>query len=120
MIRRVLLWILLQAGLSASAQTERLRGECVDRYGDPLPLGATVRLGTTRCLVGAPISSLAFAHDGKTLACLDESSSDVSIWDVNSGKKLRALQPDKLLPEHDRGARAVSSSRNRSEAVVSA
>jgi WD40 repeat protein len=112
-MKRLLLWILLQAAPSAFAQTDGLPGGRVDRYGDPLPAGAKVRLGTTRYFVGATISSIAFAHDGQTLASLDESSSDVTIWDVKTGKKQRTLRPpNELLPDHGWGARVVSYSPN--------
>jgi WD40 repeat protein len=39
-----------------------------DLYGDPIPAGALVRLGTLRFRAPGDIDALAFAHDGRTLA----------------------------------------------------
>jgi WD40 repeat protein len=58
-----------------------------------LPARSFVRLGTPRFQQERGVSVVAFAPDGKTLAVQDV------LWDVSSGKKLRALQmpaPDGL------------------------
>jgi WD40 repeat protein len=62
----------------------------VDRHGDPLPLGATARLGTVRL---REVGSIAYAKDGKTLA--SGGGSLVRISDAETGKELRRFQgPD--------------------------
>jgi hypothetical protein len=64
-----------------------------DLYGDPLPEGVLVRLGTARLRHGNGMS-LAFAPDGKTILT---SGTDRTIryWDVASGRQLR----EQLLPD---------------------
>jgi RNA polymerase sigma factor (sigma-70 family) len=65
-----------------------------DLYGDPLPPGAVVRLGTVRFRhPGFRVQGLAFSRDGKTL--LSASSEDVRIWEASSGRLIRTLPGDK-------------------------
>jgi WD40 repeat protein len=58
-----------------------------DRYGDPLPKGAVVRLGTVRFRHGYNINSVAFSPDGKAVATggLDYA---LRLWETASGKEL--------------------------------
>jgi WD40 repeat protein len=56
-----------------------------DLYGDPLPEGATARMGTIR-LRGAQ-ETLAFSPDGKNVISTDRIA--VRVWDVASGKLVR-------------------------------
>jgi WD40 repeat protein len=60
-----------------------------DRYGDPLPPGALVRLGTVTLRPGGNIDSLAFSADSKVL--LSTGYQDVSFWDVATGRMVRRL-----------------------------
>src|SRR5262249_54299316 len=62
-----------------------------DRYGDPLPPGAMMRLGSTRLRQPEPVTSLSFAPDGKTLGvgCVDHTT---RLWDVASGKAVGTLE----------------------------
>jgi WD40 repeat protein len=57
-----------------------------DLYGDPLPTGASARLGTVRLRCRG---YAAFAPDGKTLATYGYD--ELLIWDVATGKELRRL-----------------------------
>jgi WD40 repeat protein len=57
----------------------------VDSYGDPLPEGALLRIGTTRLRPGAVVKALAFSPDGKQLVTANPTTG-VQIWDVATGK----------------------------------
>ncbi|HYT92174.1 MAG TPA: WD40 repeat domain-containing protein [Gemmataceae bacterium] len=58
------------------------KGAATDAYGDPLPPGVAVRLGTVRFRYG---SRFTFSPDGKTLAALDGDS--LYLVDVATGKE---------------------------------
>ncbi len=62
----------------------------VDLFGDPLPTGALVRLGTVRLRQGHNIQTVAFAPDGKTVV---SSGSDhfVRQWDLATGRQVGAF-----------------------------
>ena len=75
----ILLWV---GSVSLAAEPKR------DRYGDPLPEGAVMRLGSLRLRNEAPILTAAFTPDGKTLAACDANS--ISFWDAATGKMARA------------------------------
>jgi RNA polymerase sigma factor (sigma-70 family) len=57
----------------------------------PLPVGALMRLGSTRLRHGQAVTGLAFASDGKVLV---SSSWDrtVSLWEMPSGKEIRRFE----------------------------
>jgi WD40 repeat protein len=67
----------------------------IDCYGDPLPVGAVARLGSTRFLVPSRRfdSAIAFAPDGKSVATTfsDDDDSGVSLLELPSGRTLRRL-----------------------------
>jgi WD40 repeat protein len=60
----------------------------VDLFGDPLPAGALVRLGTTRFRHDGPMLAVAYAADGKTLVTASEDQT-VRRWDAMTGKELK-------------------------------
>jgi len=61
-----------------------------DRYSDPLPVGARVRLGTMRLRHRQPITAVAYSPDGSLLASSgwDEV---IHLWDANTGQSIREL-----------------------------
>jgi WD40 repeat protein len=64
----------------------------LDRFGDPLPVGALARLGTVRfhrCRCAA------YSPDGKVIATAD--GREVNLWDVATSKKIRQLLVDREL-----------------------
>jgi WD40 repeat protein len=78
------------AGQTAPQHRENGKPERVDKYGDALPEGAIVRLGTTRLRHEGEAHALAFSPDGKSLACAD-TRHRTTLWEVQSGKRSRAL-----------------------------
>jgi hypothetical protein len=59
-----------------------------DRHGDPLPAGASDRLGSIR-LRHAGVNAIAFSADGRTLASLSDDGT-AQLWQIPSGKWLRS------------------------------
>jgi WD40 repeat protein len=73
-----------------------------DRFGDPLPPGAVLRLGTVRLHHAANVTAVAFSADGALIASgsgpLDQpdiSDYSVRIWEVATGKSVRRLMGHK-------------------------
>jgi WD40 repeat protein len=91
--------------IEASAQEGPKKEEKgqTDPYGDSLPAGAVMRLGTRRLWVGGKTSSIAFAPDGKTLAAVSSAfSRTVPIWDLSTGRLIRNLPaPSDPIPEEN-------------------
>src|SRR5947208_11789769 len=83
-LRTALLLILAAGAVRAADVKPRL-----DLYGDPLPTGAVMRMGTVRLRVGGPV--LAIAADNKTFVALDTNARRLVLWDVKSGLPLRTL-----------------------------
>jgi WD40 repeat protein len=69
-----------------------------DSYGDPLPAGARLRLGTTRYHIGETpfYVTLFLSANGKVLAAADNRE-HVRLFDAVTGKTLRRLQTDGTL-----------------------
>jgi WD40 repeat protein len=63
-----------------------------DAQGDPLPEGALLRLGTVRFRNPGPVQHTRFALGGKAVIAADRQG--VHVWDVASGKHLRAFEND--------------------------
>jgi WD40 repeat protein len=64
-------------------------GSQVDRHGDPLPAGASARLGSIRLRPGGGVKYIAFSPDGRRLASWkeDQFGTALSIWDTLTGKE---------------------------------
>ncbi len=63
-----------------------------DQFGDPLPAGAIVRLGTLRFRTGYSVgsSSVAFGPGGKVLVS-SHGGDSLSFWDPKTGREVRQL-----------------------------
>lgn len=81
MISRLSLLCLFASAAAAHGQSAS------DAHGDPLPAHALMRFGSTKPHHVWPITALAYAPDGKTIASCDERS--VRIWDIATGKQLQ-------------------------------
>jgi WD40 repeat protein len=82
----VLCWLLVVATGSLQAQST----PTVDNYGDPLPDGALVRLGTTRWRHAGAGTAIAYAPDGKSVVT-GGWHGVLKVWDVTNGKELRRI-----------------------------
>jgi WD40 repeat protein len=94
--RIIVLVVCLAFTVSAPKRSDPLdvkTPRCADLYGDPLPPGAIMRLGTIRLRPGASVSSMAFSPDGQTLVSTDWRGR-IDLWDVASGKELRQIAED--------------------------
>lgn len=61
-----------------------------DRYGDPLPPGAAMRLGTVRYRHGHYLGHLAYTPDGRSVVTSD-GRRHLQVWDARDGRKLRQI-----------------------------
>jgi WD40 repeat protein len=84
----------------ASSQVGLCGGKtrAVDVHGDPLPAGASARLGSSRLQHGGSIDVLSFVPDGKGLLLIGTSDrfrfdadNTVRLWDPNTGKEVRSF-----------------------------
>jgi WD40 repeat protein len=73
----------------------------VDQYGDPLPKGALLRIGTTRLRPGEAAFAMRFGPDGKTLTTVGRGGT-VHVWDVATGREM-ASQRLPIEPQHGCG-----------------
>lgn len=60
----------------------------LDLYGDPLPTGASARLGSVRFRQGGAIEAIALSPDGKYLASASRDNNTTTLWEVATGKEL--------------------------------
>jgi len=60
-----------------------------DRYGDPLPPGAAMRLGTVRFRQTPFIKHIVYSPDGQFV--VTDNVQHLQIWDARDGRKLRQL-----------------------------
>lgn len=73
------------SAVSHAGKTKRL-----DRFGDPLPLGALARLGTVRFRHEGGARSVAYSPDGRIVAASSRGG-QIFLWDAKSGKEIRRL-----------------------------
>src|SRR5437764_56084 len=69
---------------------------CTDLYGDPLPPGALVRMGTVQMRHGVTlVMPLVFSRDGKTILSASGVDRKIRAWDVKTRREafIRALEP---------------------------
>ena len=68
----------------------KLPAAAKDSDGEPLPSGATARLGLLRFQNGLPVASLRYTPEGKSILVQTDSSDDgwidIALWDAASGK----------------------------------
>jgi RNA polymerase sigma factor (sigma-70 family) len=82
------------SGAAAAAAPEAVR---TDRYGDPLPPGALMRLGTVRFRHGGNgLCAAVYSPDGKSLATAGDNGR-IHLWDASTGKEIAALEDDKKV-----------------------
>jgi RNA polymerase sigma factor (sigma-70 family) len=62
----------------------------IDRYGDPLPPGASLRLGTVRFRRDGTINRIVYSPDGKFVVT-DLAEKFLQVWDAQDGRMLRRL-----------------------------
>lgn len=62
-----------------------------DLFDDPLPEGATLRLGTTRLRQRQGVEGVAFSPDGTQLVSTGWGDS-IRFWDVKTGRQIRRLK----------------------------
>jgi WD40 repeat protein len=62
----------------------------IDHYGDPLPPGASLRLGTVRFRQDRMIDRITYSPDGKFVVT-DLGEEALQVWDAQDGRKLGSL-----------------------------
>jgi WD40 repeat protein len=76
---------LVALGVASAADDKR-----VDHYGDPLPSGATARLGTLRLRHHGDTTAIAFPPDEKMIASAGADRT-VRLWDLATGKEVTKI-----------------------------
>lgn len=72
-----------------------------DRYGDPLPEAAIIRLGSIHLRHEGPVTSISLTPNGKTMASVSHDGT-IRLWEVATGRKLRQWHA------HDQGAFGIA------------
>ena len=97
----ILAAMVLLALVSAASAEDTKPAPRRDAFGDPLPAGAVLRLGSARLHLGGPVTAIAWSPDGKWLAAAGASDNSVPIWDAVTGKEICRFD------KHTRPARSV-------------
>ncbi len=91
------LWV--SAGLLAADEpvpkTEVTGKERIDRYGDPLPAGALMRLGTVRYRFSE--HAVAFLPDSRSVVSIGAGRA-IAFWDARTGRLLREINTTQFSP----------------------
>src|SRR5262249_44939259 len=90
--------LLLVPGVLAAAEPAR-----VDAFGDPLPPGVVMRLGTTRWRPGGRVKFMAFSADGRQLTTVHVkrlSDTELVVWEVSSGRELHRVKVEDSSFDH--------------------
>ncbi len=86
-----ILGIGLANNLFAAELGEKVRtAPLTDLYGDPLPDGAIVRMGTVRFRHGSSVTAVCYSPDGKTVSSASRDHT-LRLWDPTTGKEVRAV-----------------------------
>ena len=80
------LFLACVSGADAPASDKPVLKDC---YGDPLPAGASARLGTIRWRLAGSITSVVFPPGGKTVVAAGDGS--VRQWELATGRELHRL-----------------------------
>jgi WD40 repeat protein/beta-lactamase regulating signal transducer with metallopeptidase domain len=84
--------IAAQSDSDATKDSTAAAGDKHDVYGDPLPAGALLRLGTVRLRHSHVAISVAFSPNGQTLATAAWRDSQIRLWDVRTGHLIRTFR----------------------------
>jgi WD40 repeat protein len=84
----IALWQFLSIGRAAP---HRAAAQEFDHAGDPLPAGATMRLGTTRLRQRQGANGVVFSPDGKHLVSMGWGDS-IRFWDVETARQVMRLK----------------------------
>jgi WD40 repeat protein len=89
----LLLGLSILSGGAGAEPPEDKPSRRTDRYGDPLPADALIRLGSLRLRHGGSHVSVAFAPDGKLLASRAryEHAGAICLWDTSNGREVRRV-----------------------------
>src|SRR5438105_2955840 len=89
----VLVVLPVRSGPSEDRRPGQAAGKpaATDRHGDALPRGAIARMGSLRLKHKYPVTCVAFAPDGQTLASGGDDGG-VCIWDASTGKEIHRLR----------------------------
>ena len=113
--------VLLSAGAVGAQPGPQSGKPRVDGLGDPLPLGALFRIGTTRLQLRSEAYAIAASADGKRIAAV--SGDTLGVWELPGGRELFRVPVESNMPwvlafAPDRKTLAVN--RNGNVAVVDA
>jgi WD40 repeat protein/beta-lactamase regulating signal transducer with metallopeptidase domain len=84
--------IAAESDSDATKESTPSAGDKRDLYGDPLPAGALLRLGTVRLRHPQIVVSVAFSPNGQSLATAAWRDPQIRLWDVRTGRLIRALR----------------------------